>query len=344
MSIVSCKPTITRKELESVLDCLISEKLESGDIIKSFESQVSELTGLKYALATNSLTSAYHLAFMALDLKPGDEVILPSYFDPAPLNALRLVGAVPVLVDIDENALVPSVGQVREKITPATKALILGHTFGFMVPMGEYRELAVPLIEDISHVIGAEYEDKSAGQDGLITIASFAPSMMITTGNGGIVLTNNSRHFSTMRDSRSSSGPVPSFDYTMTDFQGAMGLSQLSRLQDFIRRRRDIARVYHDALKNTPHRTIYAFSDGFVYQSFPVQFDASAEKTDKFWKKSGIEVVHPCAVPLHQHLNLRGMDYPNSDRMSKKLYTLPVYPTLSKKEIEKIAKTLAKFI
>jgi perosamine synthetase len=344
MSIVSCKPTITRKELESVLDCLISEKLESGDVIKGFESQVSALTGVKYAITTNSLTSAYHLAFLALDLKASDEVIMPSYFDPAPLNALRLTGAKPVLVDIDDNSFTPSAAQIREKITPATRALVTGHTFGFYAPMADYKALEIPIIEDISHVIGAEHEEKSPGQDGVITLASFAPSMMITTGNGGIVLTSNSRFFSTMRDLRGTTDATASFDYTMTDFQGAMGLSQLSRLQDFIRRRREIARLYHEALKNTTHRTMYAFSDAFVYQAFPIQFDASMEKVDKFWKKSGIEVVHPIGKPLHAHLQLRGMDFPNSDRMSKKMYSLPVYPTLSKKEIEKISKTIAKFV
>ncbi|HPI24187.1 MAG TPA: DegT/DnrJ/EryC1/StrS family aminotransferase, partial [Spirochaetota bacterium] len=135
MSIVSCKPTITRKELEGVLDCLINEDLLTGTTVKLFEGQASRHTGIKYALAVNSLTAAYHLAFKALEIAPGDEIIIPSYFDIAPLSAADLIGATPVLVDIEQGALAPSTSQIKEKITEKTKAIVFGHTFGFLTPL-----------------------------------------------------------------------------------------------------------------------------------------------------------------------------------------------------------------
>ncbi len=345
MSIVSSKPTITRKELESVLDCLISERLEPGEAVKNLEIEMANLTGVRHALAVNSLTAAYHLSFLALDIKPGNEVIIPSYFDSAALSALRQAGGVPVLTDAGEGSLFPTIDDIRARITDKTRAIVAGHTFGFHGPIGELRETGVPLIEDASHAIGSECDERPAGQNGAISVVSFAPSMVITTGNGGMILTDNSRYFSAMRDLRG--GPSPErlgYDYTMTDFQAAMGLSQLSRLPDFIRRRREIARVYYDALKTTPHRAPYAYADSFVYQSFPIFFDAPAEKLDKYWKKNGIEVQRPYPVALHHHLSLRGLDYPQSDRLSKKLYTLPIYPTLTKKEIEKITRSLGRFV
>lgn len=346
MSIFSCKPTITRKELESVLDCLIRDKLDAGESVKNFEAQIGNLVSCKYSLATSSLTASYHLAFLALDIRPGDEVIVPSFYDPSALGAIQLAGGTPVLVDIAEGSFAPSVDSIREKITERTRAIIAGHLMGFYSPLDGFKELNVPLIEDISHVIGSEINDRPAGHEGAITVCSFSPSMIITTGNGGMVMTSNSRFFSAMRDARGSGGEgaSPGFDYAMTDFQAAMGYSQLSRLQDFIRRRRDIARVYHDALKTTPHKSMYAFNESFVYQSFPIVFDAPSERVEKYWKKTGIELFRPVPRPLHLYLNLRPLDFPNSDRLSRKLYSLPIYPTLSKKEIEKIAKTLAKFV
>ncbi len=347
MSILSSKPTITRKELEGVLDCLMQEELIKGDIIKILESRVSELTGVKYALTANSLTSAYHLAFLSLGIgSPSDEVVMPSYFDLAPLSALRLAGGTPILVDVEEGTLAPTLEQIREKVTERTKAIVIGHTFGFHMNVEELREYKIPVIEDISHVIGSEINEAPAGQIGTITLASFSPAMMITTGNGAIALTNNSRFYSSMRELRGSNerDNVVSFDYGMTDFQGAMGISQIMKLTDFIRRRRDIARTYYEALKMTPHRTPYAYSETFTYQSFPVLFDAPVDKVEKFWKKAGVDIRRPISTPLHGYLNLKNMDYPQSDRYAKKLYSLPIYPTLTKKEIEKISKTLASFV
>jgi len=346
MSIVSSKATITRKELESVLDCLISQKLEAGEAVKNFELQISNIVGIKYALAVNSLVSAYHLAFTAFNIKDTDEVIIPSFFEPAPLSALRLCGGKPVIVDIFDNSFFPSLEQIKEKINPNTKAIVIGHTMGFFAPVEQIKDLGIPILEDISHIIGAEYNEKPAGQDGAITLSSFAPSMIITTGNGAMVMSSNSQYYSTMRDGRGNNnhGTNLNFDYTITDFQGAMGLSQIYRLQDFIKRRRNIARIYHDALKTTPHKTLYAYSESFTYQAFPVIFDAPADRVEKYWKKCGIEIFKPIGVPAHALLNYKPLDYPNSERLAKKIYSLPIYPTLSKKEIEKIASSLAKFL
>ncbi len=346
MAIVSSRPTITRKELEGVLDCLINDELSRGEIIKTLESRVSELTGYKYVLAVNSATSAYHLAFRALEISPDDEIIIPSYFDAAPLAGLHLSGGVPVLIDIDAGTLSPDISLYREKISERTKALVVGHVFGFVRDISEFPALEKTIIEDISHSIGSEHYDTSHQGRAHIAIASFAPSMLMTTGNGAVIMTNNSRMYSLMKDLRGNSGHASclNFDYIMTDFQGAMGISQIHRLGDLIRRRREIARIYYDALKVTSHKTFFAYSDNFTYQSFPIIFDAPAERVEKYWKKAGIEIFLPIPTPLHMFTREKSMDFPHSDRLSKKLYSLPIYPTLTKKEIEKISRSLSSFI
>lgn len=343
MSIVSSKPTITRKDLEGVLNCLINDELTTGDPVKSFESNLSELVGLKYSLVVNSLTAAYHLAFLALGLQKGDGIIIPSYFNIAALSAASLMGLKIQLIDIADNSLSPNAEIIKNKIDENTKAIIIGHVSGQIVDFTEFEEIKIPIIEDISHSIGTDIDEIPVGEKGTITIVSFSPFDIITTGNGGALFTNNSKYFSLMKELRNSKDKV-NYDYTMTDFQAAMGISQISRLNDFLKRRREIAQVYYDRIRLTPHKPIYSFNGNYSYQSFPVIFDAPSEKVTKFWKKAGIQIFKPIEEPLHKILELKGMDFPNSDRLSKKLYSLPLYPTLTRKEIDKISRSLAKFI
>jgi perosamine synthetase len=342
MDIVSCKPTITRKDLEGVLDCLINDELVKGNSVKVFEQSLCELTGYRHAAALNSPTAAYHCAFRALEVGPESEIIIPSYFSAAPVNALSLTGGKPVLIDNADGSLLPDIEGIKNAITDKTKAVIIGHVTGVSNSYETLKDIGVPIIEDISHYIGAESVEK--GQSiASISVASFTPFDLITTGNGAAVFTNNTRFIALFKEMRFSENAMH-YDYMITDFQTAMGLSQISRLQDFIRRRREIAKVYYDSLRHTSHTPIYHYNEQFTYQSFPVIFDLSSEKVEKYWKKCGIEVYHPVATPLHVMAGFKGLDYPNSDRYAKKVYSLPIYPTLTKREIEKIARSLAKFI
>jgi len=344
MKIVSNKPTITRKELENVLDCLIKDELITGSSVKSFESAISDTVGLKYSLAVNSLTSAYILVFKALELQSDDEVIMPAFYSQSGLSALQLTSGIPVLVDSDSNSIFPTLDQIKEKITDKTKAIVIADTFGYHFDANEILELNIPVIADISHSIGSEYNETPAGSYAAFTVASFAPSMILTTGNGGIILTNNSKSFSAMRDLRGHRDNTINFDFCMTDLQGSMGISQFMKLKEFLKRRREIAKKYHESLRMTPHKPVVLYGDSYSYQTFPVIFDTPAERVEKYWKKHGIEIQRALPTPNHILMGLKGFDYPNADRLSKKLYTLPLYPTLSKKEIEKVSKTLAAFI
>ncbi|MBN2039546.1 MAG: DegT/DnrJ/EryC1/StrS aminotransferase family protein [Spirochaetes bacterium] len=344
MSIVSNKPTITRKEMEGVLDCLINGELISGYSVKNFENAISALLKTRFSLSTNSSTSAYHLVFKALEIGNSDEVIVPSFFDIAPLSAITLAGASAILTDIEENSFAPSPDQIKAKITDRTKAIVIGHNFGFPVDITGLAEINIPIIEDLSHIIGGEIREESLSN--VINVVSFAPGSLITTGNGGVISTGNSRLYSTMkdyRDNRSNNLNI-GYDYCLTDFQAAMGIHQLNRLQAFIKRRKDIAKLYYDSMKFSNHKLFYHFSEEFLYQSFPVIFDSPLDKVESYWKKAKIEISRPVSIPLHKYLNLKPMDYPNSERLSNKLFSLPIYPGLTKKEIEKISKAVAKFL
>jgi len=344
MKIVSSKPTITRKELEKVLDCMINNELTTGGTVKNLELSIADMCGFKYSLATNSITSAYHLIFSALQIDENSEIIMPSFIDQSPLSALSYSRGKAILVDNDENSPFPSIEEIKSKINKNTKAIIINHTFGFHMNPEPLQNLNIPIIENISNVIGTDNNELPVGKNSTFAILSFSPSMIITTGNGGMVLTNHSKYFSSMRDLRGRYADRLNLDYTMTDLQGAMGVSQMTKLKSLLKRRREIGKIYSDAIKLTPHKPLMHYNENFTYQSFPLIFDASNEKTLKFWKKNGIEIFRPLEFPLHVLLNMRGLDYPNTDRLSKKLLAIPLYPTLTKKEIEKITKTLSSFI
>ncbi|OHD65694.1 MAG: hypothetical protein A2176_13745 [Spirochaetes bacterium RBG_13_51_14] len=344
MRIVSNRPTITRKELEAVLDCLIKDELVAGESVKNFEVSIAKMIGFKYALATNSLTSAYHLAFKALEIGEADEVIIPSFFPQAPLSALSMAGGTAVLVDNEKDSLFPSTAEIIANISEKTRAIVTGHLFGFHFPFQGLEETPVPVIEDISHSIGTEIDDVPTGRNGAISVASFDPAGIMTTGNGGMVLTNNSKYYSIMKDFRGNAEHHLHFDYSMPDFQAAMGISQLAKLPDLLSRRREIAKIYHESLRITSHKTPYHYNDRFAYQSFPVLFTVSNEKIDTYWRKSRIAVGRSIGYPLHHLMGRNGADYPNCERYSKKLFSVPLYPTLSRKDVEKISKYLANFI
>ena len=344
MKIVSNRPTITRKELEAVLDSLINDELVAGESVKNFETGIAKMIGLKYSLSTSSLTAAYHLVFKALEIGDSDEVIMPSFFPQAPLTALSMTGGKAVLVDNDKDSLFPSLEDIKAKISEKTKAIVIGHLFGFHVQYQGLEEISIPIIEDISHSIGTEIDEVPAGRNAAFAVASFDPAGIITTGNGGMVLTNNSKHYSTMKDFRGNGEHHLHYDYAISDFQGAMGTSQLAKLPDLLSRRREIARIYHDSVRITSHKTPFQFSDRFAYQSFPVLFNVSNEKIEAYWRKSRIEVIRPIEFPLHALLELGGAGFPNAERFSKKLFTVPLYPTLSRRDIEKISKNIGGFI
>ncbi|TFH40750.1 MAG: DegT/DnrJ/EryC1/StrS aminotransferase family protein [Chrysiogenales bacterium] len=344
MKIVSNRPTITRKELEAVLDCLINDELVAGESVKLFENSIAKMIGLKHSLATSSPTAAYHLIFKALEIGESDEVIIPTFFPQAPLSALSLTGGRAVLLDNDTNSLFPSAEKIKAMITPNTMAVVTGDLFGFHADRGALADLGVPVIEDISHSIGTEVNDIPSGKNGTFAVASFDPAGIITTGNGGMVLTNNSKHYSVMKELRGNGRERLHFDCTMTDFQGSMGISQIAKLPDLIARRREIARIYHESLRVTSHAAPFHYSDQFAYQSFPVLFDATIEKIETYWKKAKIEMLRSIGHPLHHLLGLNGSDYPNAERFSKKLYSVPLYPTLSRRDVEKISSSLAGFI
>ena len=253
------KPYLDETDINSVINVMQSGYIAEGDLVKKFEKQVSRYIGVNDGIATNSGTSALHLALIALKIQKGDEVIVPSYVCTALLNAIKYVQASPVITDVNVDEGNICVQDIKNKITQKTKAIILPHMFGLAADIHEIQELGIPIIEDCAQSIGAEYHDKKVGSFGELSIFSFYATKMICTGEGGMILSNSKELLERIRDLHNYDFKPDykvRYNYKLTDLQAALGISQMNHLPHFIKKRQQIAGIYNKEFKDTMGNTI----------------------------------------------------------------------------------------
>jgi dTDP-4-amino-4,6-dideoxygalactose transaminase len=314
-------------------------------MVKRFEEELAHYIGVKRAVATSSGTSALHLALLALDIKEGDEVLIPSYVCSALLNAILYVGAQPVLVDCHENYNI-SPEDFRRRLTNRTKACIIPHLFGHPAPIDELRAKGIRIIEDIAQSIGGEYKGRKLGSWGDIAVVSFYATKMITTGEGGAVLSNDADFMERIRELREYDefGEYKvRFNYKMSDIAASIGIVQLEKLPSFIERRREIASFYSEELKDLnislpPEDEPHSHS---VYYRFVIRVKKLEEVRRKMLAK-GIECKRPVYKPIHRYFSLP--DYPMTDFIYETALSIPIYPSLSDSQVEYIASSLREAI
>jgi dTDP-4-amino-4,6-dideoxygalactose transaminase len=267
------KPFIGQEEELAVIEALRSGWLSQGPRVAEFEKQFAAFLGTKHAVAVSSCTTALHLAFIAAGLGPGDEVLCPSLSFIATANCIRYVGATPIFVDVDRTTYNIDPDKLEEAITPGTRAILAVHQIGLPAAMNEINETArcrnLLVIEDAACAIGSEYQGKRIGTPhSWMACFSFHPRKILTTGEGGMITTNDDdaanrlrtlrQHAMTVSDvARHSSKSVVmesydevGYNFRMTDLQAAIGLVQLGRVEGFIAKRREFATRYTEALTN----------------------------------------------------------------------------------------------
>jgi perosamine synthetase len=261
-------PDITDAEIDAVVAVLRTPRLSLGPQMEAFESAIAALTRVPHAVAVSSGTAGLHLALLALNIGPGDEVIVPSFAFIAVANAVRYTGAHPVFADIDPTTLNLDPRSVEAALTPRTRALIAVHTFGRPADMQSLSTLArlhnLALIEDACEAIGAAIDSHPIGSFGDAAVFAFYPNKQITTGEGGMVVTPHpeaARRIAALRNhGRYESAPGRfseahaelGFNYRLSEIQSALGLAQLARLDPILARRDAIARRYCELLAGTP--------------------------------------------------------------------------------------------
>lgn len=266
------RPSVGEEEWQAVREPLLSGWLTQGPKVAAFERAFAQRHQVKHALATTSCTTALHLALAALGIGPGDEVIVPSFTWVATANAVLYCGATPVLCDVDRRTNNIDPTSVAAKLTPHTKAVIPVHLFGLCADMDALRAVlpsGVKIVEDAACAVGASYCGVAAGALGDVACFSFHPRKTVTTGEGGMLATNDANlaaradvmrnHGASVSEEQRHIGPQPylladfdelGFNYRMTDVQAAIGLLQLGKLDTFIAERDRWARFYRDALSD----------------------------------------------------------------------------------------------
>lgn len=334
------RPTISERDIASVTQILRSGYLANGPICQKFERSFSKFIGVTQSAAVSSGTAALQLALSALGVGPGDEIIVPSFVCSSVLNAVNYMGASAKVADIRSEDFNLSLDDVKKRRSKKTKAIILPHLFGRPARIRDFLKLGIPVIENCAHSAGAESEGKKLGSFGSLSIFSFYATKMLTTGYGGMICSNNSAYMRRIKDLIENDERPDykvRYNYKMSDISAALGLSQLKRLDSFIAKRRKLAGIYRQILSRSKF-IILPSGEDHIYFRYVIRIGGNIKKfIDELIKKK-IETKRPIFKPLHRYLGLRKNDFPKTEAAYRSAISLPIYPMLSERQVEFIAK------
>jgi len=372
------KPYITEDEINEMVDTLRSGWLSMGPKTIRFEDEFNKYIGSKRSVAVNSWTAAGHLTLEAFGIKKGDEVIVPTMTFPATAEIVCYFGAKPVIIDVDEETLCISLKEIEKAITPKTKAIIPVHYGGLPCDMDEIHEIAkihnLKVLEDAAHALPATYKGKKIGTMSDVTCFSFYATKTLSTGEGGMICTNNEeiaercaimRLHGINRDAwkrYSESGSwyyevvAPGYKYNFTDLQASLGLPQLKKVDWMWDSRKKIATRYLESFKDLDLITLPPVKNDreSSWHLFPIRLKLEMLTKNRSQiidslKQRNIGVgVH--FMPVHQHLfynetfKLEDKDYPVASSVFPSLMSLPIYPGMSDQSVEKVIASLTEVL
>jgi len=356
-------PSLGQEELQNVIKAVKSGWISSkGEFISKFENEFARYCNMKHGIATPSGTTALHLALRALDIKKGDEVIVPDLTFIAPVDAIKYCNATPVLVDVHPEYWCIDPEKMERNITPKTKAIILVHLYGHSCDMSNIMNIAEDygfyVIEDVAEAHGGRYREKKLGSFGDISCFSFFANKIITTGEGGMCLTNNEELRDRMRllalhgmdSKRRYWHQFIGYNYQMTNLQAAIGLAQTMKIDEFIAKRRQIAKWYEEGFKNLKILTLHpnmrwAKVVYWMYCILTNHHDLERDRIIEELKKEGIE-TRPFFYPAHMlpHYKQHKNKFKVAEDIALRGINLPSYPSLTKENIEYIIEKVKKVL
>jgi len=348
------QPDLSGNEKRYVLECLDSTWISAkGRFIAEFENGCASFVGAKYAVGVCNGTVALHLALVTLGIGPGDEVIVPTLTYIAAVNAIAYTGATPVFVDSLPDTWQMDPADVERKITPRTKGIMAVHLYGHPCAMEALAQLAhqhdVFLIEDCAEAFGTRYQGKHVGTFGDIACFSFFGNKTITTGEGGMVMTDDktlferARHFKGqgLADHREYWHDVIGYNYRMTNICAAIGLAQLERAEQFITQKRQLAKSYREELAGVPvglHGEFAPATHSYWMITILVESAADRDPLRQHLRAAGIE-TRPMFYPVHTMpmYAARYQRHPVAENLAWRGINLPSWPGLSRGQVKEIA-------
>ena len=369
-------PVTGDEEWQAIKEPLMSGWLTAGPKVRDFEKDFAERHKVKHAIAVTSATTALHLSLVVLDIKEGDEVIVPAFTWVSTANAVLYQGAKVIFCDIDPSTFNLDPKKLKEKITSKTKAIMVVHLFGLCAPMDEIKDISkeIPLIEDCACAAGSAYKETPAGGLGLMGCFSFHPRKSITTGEGGMITTNDDdlghklqvlrNHGASISEEERHNGPKPfilpdfnvlGYNYRMTDLQGAIGQVQLKKLDYFTEERNKWASLYKSELAEITWLTLPKDSIAYKHswQSFVILVDErkSSIRRNQIMEKlqqegistrPGTHAVHMLKFYSEKY-KIKSNDFPGAKTANDKSISLPIHNRMTINDIKYICKVLKKF-
>ena len=371
------KQKIDEDDINSVVKVLKGDYLTTGPIVSEFENSVAKYVGTKYAVAVSNGTAALHMACYAAGISEGDEVLVPAITFAASSNCVLYCGGKPVFIDIDPKSYNIDINKIKEKITSKTKAIIPVDFAGQSVDMDLILKIAeeynLIVIEDAAHALGSEYKSEKVGSKAHMTEFSFHPVKPITTGEGGVVVTNSKELYEKMILFRShgitrnselmteNQGPWYyeqidlGYNYRLTDIQSALGLSQIKKLDDFILKRREIVNKYNEAFKEleeivTPFENEYSKSGYHIYVLLLNLDKLKCGRKEIFEALQAENIgvnVHYLPVYLHPYYKKLGYkkgQCPVAEDIYNRMITIPLFPSMTDKDIKDVIEAVKKVL
>lgn len=365
------KPSISREAINEVVACLESGWITTGPRAERFANDLKAYLQAPYVLTVSSATAGMHLALLAMDLKPGDEVITTPLTFAATLNMIVLTGGKPVLIDIDPETFNMDLMQLESAITKKTRVIMPVHFAGLSVDLSVLYEIAerfnLRLLEDAAHAMGAEYDGQRIGSVGDTQVFSFHPNKNMTTGEGGCIATRDealANKMSLMRfhgidreawNRYGKSGKqdyevvMPGFKYNMTDIQAALGIHQLNELEDFLIRRTELAMRYQTLLSDWPQWELPktpSFSHRHAWHLYTPLINEEIAKMDRNafiqkMKEKNIGIgLHYRPVHLYPYYREKfGFalgDFPHAENIGERIVSLPLFPSMTDAEQDRV--------
>lgn len=359
------RPYLDDADIFSVVEVLKSGDLVQGKKVLELEEKVGFFLKSSFCSAVSNGTASLHLALLALDIKRGDEVIVPAFSYVATANVVELIGAKPVFVDIDIETFNINVSQIEDKITEKTKGIIPVHEFGLCAEMDGIllisKKYGIPIVEDAACAIGATYNGKFAGTFGEFGSFSLHPRKSITSGEGGLLVTESfelDKKIRTLRNHGIEPNSYPinfieaGFNYRLTDFQAAMVSSQFNRLNKIIDKKSNLVKIYFSKLRNDILRVpIVPKEHKHSWQTFHVLMDENSTRNSliQYLKENQVFVNYgaQCIPEMDFYKKKYGYnskeDFPNAYKAFTCGLALPLGETTTVEEIEYVCELINKF-
>jgi perosamine synthetase len=355
------KPDFWGNEQSYAAEALTSTWISGGPFLDRFERAFAQYFGIPYALSASNGTAALHMAYLALGLKAGDEMILPGFAFMGASNMALYVGAKPIFADVDPQTWCLSAAEIEKHLTPRTKLIVPIHTYGNVCEMDTIMQLAdshgVTVVEDVAEAFACRYKNRLAGAFGAIGTFSFQATKTITTGEGGMVITNDQNLYDRMALYRSHGmrrkkyywHDLAGHNFRLTNLQAAVGVAQMEKLEQIIKERKRVHNQYKKLLSDIPGLTLQYFSPkvdpviwAIAVNLDPIAFPQGRDAVIAEMMRVNIETRPGFVAPRFMTHIYTCPKLPVSEDLSKNVLSLPTYPTLQDEQICLICDQLKK--